>query len=183
MIYLKENPIGIDLPLQRLQTALYNGLVQRWGILEADYNCFGRVYRNQESDRGYFPEAFIEGRDYEDPLTNDRIAATSFFGESSRTNIVGYQAETDVHLIFCIDLSKVKPNITHRPDEECHMDILSILNKNSVFATVESTELWNDFIFREYNAWRSQDGMKFSDMHPYHCFRVNMKMTYKNYNC
>lgn len=182
MIYTKNNPVGIDIPIQKLQEKLHTELNLRWGLGADDYQSYGRVYRNQDQQNRFIPEAFKSGKDYLDPMTNDKRTLTSFFGESSRTEIQGLMAETPVHIIFCMDLKKIKPEIVHRGDEEAHIDILSIIDswrKN----VVTSTDIWMDSIFREYNGYKSQEGMLYTDLQPYHCFRVNLTLRYKNLNC
>ena len=184
MLYLKENTVGIDIPLQKIQTKLHAALLSRWGIDTAMYNCFGRVYRNQDKQGGYIPEAYKGLREYTDVLYNDRIIATSFFGVGNQTDYIGNNTfKATVHLIFCLNIDKIKTAIEHRADEEIHQDVINALRSGLRPDTIQSIVTGMDAIFREYGGYKSQNGIIFTDMHPKHCFRINFELTFINNNC
>jgi hypothetical protein len=118
MLYVKENPVGIDIPIQNFQKFLYKKLCEKWG----DFECYGRAYRNQK-DNGYIPE--IYNGEYKDVFFDDKVSALSFFNVSDMQKQLMSQREADVSLIFCVNIQKVK-NIKHRADEEVRIDVIEI---------------------------------------------------------
>lgn len=181
MLFLKTSPVGIDAMIQTIQQHLHEALLSLWGIADVDYMCYGRAYRNA-TVKGFIPEVYKENNEYGSPLTNDQKALTSFFGADARAKVDRGESITNVHLVFCMDISKIK-NLTHRADEEIHMDILTILRERAWEYSITSTEQWMDNVLREYSGWRANEGMKYLDMHPFHCFRVNLEVKYENTNC
>lgn len=118
---LKTNPVGIDSEIERIQTKLYDNL-SSWNI-----EGFGRVYVNESNT----PLWFYKKNDYKTVLikkagTNGKF----FFVESGSTDIKTSISITEVDLIFLLDISKIKPNITHRADEEIKVDIEKILRRH-----------------------------------------------------
>ena len=75
--FLKISPAGIDKLIQSLQEYLYSKLLAKWGLVDADYNCHGRAYRNQTTD-GYVPESFNASGDYSELFFDDSLKALSF---------------------------------------------------------------------------------------------------------
>ena len=75
----KNSTVGIDVPIQQLQTKLYQQLKAAWNINnDTDYSSYGRAYKNQTND-GISPEVFIGGLDYKDVYFDDTLKALSFF--------------------------------------------------------------------------------------------------------
>ena len=185
MLYTKTNPVGIDKELQRIQTRLHDSLLAKWvDVDQSKYDCYGRTYRNQDANGRYIPENFKGGKDYAyDPLYNDRVYATSFFGANANWSAQGRQFNAGCHLIFSCNLVKLKPSITHRADEEVHVDVLDSLRDSLAKDTITELVLWQDNIFREYSGFKAQDGSNFTDMHPKHVFRINFDLTFLNNNC
>lgn len=188
MLYTKENPKGIDHNIQSIQIKMYDKLREIWelDVSGSDWNCYGRCYRNQDENGKYIPEVYSgeQGVEYIDPLYNDTIKCTSFFGVSNRSTMqVGGQTKTLVHLIFSLNVQEIK-NLTHRGDEEIHNDVLTVL-KGIVGFVDQITDIvqWMDAVFQEYDGYKSQKGVQYTDMHPKHCFRINFYTEYKNSNC
>lgn len=174
MISTKTKPTGVDIPIQALQNFLYVQLQKTWGIPANQYNCYGRIYRNQVEDGGYSPEVYKGGNEYSDTFFDDSVNVLSYFtlGEEQKFN--GGLGGT-VSLIFCVtDLAALKPTIAWRADEEVRMDV-AILCRDSKFGfTLDSVETGIDNVFRGYSGWRLKKGIQFQDMHPFHCFRINL---------
>lgn len=172
MLYLKEKPTGIDIPIQNLQQRLYDHLRKTWGLSESDYNSFGRVYRNR-TERRYVPEAYIGNGEYQETFIDDRFPVTSFFsvGETVNNNMGTMKAA--VSLVFCVDLNRIKPDIKHRADEEVHFDVWGLCDM--FMRSRDSIVTGIDNVFREFPGAR----IKFDDIHPFHCFRINLSVMYK----
>jgi hypothetical protein len=185
MLITKTNPVGVDYHIQALQTRMHDQLVAEWQLSDSTvYQCYGRCDRNRK-DSGYVAEVFSGGTDYREVYWNDNLTALSFFGLSGVVK-KGVLSEADVHLVFFANLTRLAlkdsegNTITHRADEELRIQVERIVGKYSNGFTYLSTELWLENVLREYPGSRDQ----LKDMHPIHCFRINLKLSYNpNKNC
>jgi hypothetical protein len=181
MLITKDNPVGIDNAIQKLQTIIHTALVSRWGV-SADYECYGRCYRNKKDD-GYVAEIFTSGKDYKDAYWNDTLTALSFFGVSDKVDNDTGSAKAQVHLVFFVDLSKIKPAIAHRADEEVRQDVINAIGPFLNGFTYLGYETGIDNVLREYPGSRRSEGLKAVDMQPVHCFRIRLSLIFQNNNC
>ncbi len=181
MLITKTNPVGIDWYIQQLQTRLHTELLKTWGV-DVKYTCYGRCYRNKKDD-GYIAEVYTGGNEYKEVYHDDGISAISFFGISDKiTNDVENKAR--VHLVFFVNLWKLKPTITHRADEEVRQDVFKAIGAQSFGFSFESVDLWLENVLKEYPGSRREQRLKAVDMHPVHCFRFNFKLLYNpNHIC
>jgi hypothetical protein len=179
MIYLKTNPEGIDRALQPYQKRLYDTLPTLWGINEDDYLSYGRCYRNQKGD-GFIPEMYIGTKEYKDLYHDDTIAVQSFFG-SERRDIENYVITGNCHLIFIVDLKKIKPSITHRADEEAMQEAYKVFIQDDIGLNVfrESVGIAN--VFAEYTGVRNS--IKYRDLQNFFCFRFDFTIKYTEPFC
>jgi hypothetical protein len=180
MLITKTNPTGIDNAIQKLQTDLHSKLLSKWGVETESYECYGRCYRNKK-DNGYIAELFTGGIDYKDAYWNDNLKALSFFGVSDKVEADKGQAKANVSIIFFVDIAKLKPTITHRADEEIRQDVILSIGTNNNGFHYTGYETGLDNVLREYQG--SYQGLKTVDMHPVHCFKINLSLIYKNNNC
>ncbi len=133
MIYLKENPIGVDVPIQRIQERLYNDLGY-------EINAYGRAYLNKRGDNTV-PEVLIEeSNEYQEVLLNDCENGVFFFIENNTTKISSHTFRTNVDLIMSLKLCCVKPDIKHRADEEVKIDVYKVLRKCVFREDIEITK-------------------------------------------
>jgi len=186
MLFLKTAPVGVDIPIQKLQSYLHGKLLSKWGLQNADYEAYGRCYRNQK-DAGYIAEVYVGGNEYKEVYLDDRIAALSFFGLSGN---IEYEAgnTADVHLIFWVNIKKLRPAITHRGDEEVRKDVQQLVDNDYQGFQFAGIQLGLEKVHQEYRgtimaAQANLDPLKFRDMHPYHCFRLDFKLTYNINRC
>ncbi len=179
MLILKNNPAGIDWYIGQLQTALHKGLMKAWNLDPNDisqtklFECYGRSYRNKK-DNGYIAEVFT-GNDYKEVYWNDSLYAISFCGIDSPITI-GVQSTANVHLVFFVNLAKLKPLIAARADQEVRADVEKIIGKGLFGFKPQSVDLWIENVLREYQGSRRDERLKTVDMHPIHCFRINMQL-------
>ena len=180
MLYAKTSPIGIDFRIQKLQAFLHSELLTAWGLETAKYESYGRCYRNKK-DAGYVAEVYTGSDQYKEVYWQDGLSAISFFGVSDK--IMSKLGETaNVHLVFFVDISKLKPTITHRADEEVRADVMSRVEMFG-FSLV-SVDLWIENVLKEYAGSYRDERLKAVDMHPIHCFRLNLKINYQvSKNC
>lgn len=176
MLITKTAPVGLDIAIQAVQTKLHTALLLKWGIDTADYRCYGRCYRNKQ-DNGYIAENYEGEGQYKEVYWDDTLKAISFFGSSANTQM-DINSKVDVHLIFFVNLAKLKPAILHRADEEVRQDVVSVIGKNSFGLELQSIETWLENVLREYPGSRRDNRLNAVDMQPQHCFRINFTMYY-----
>ena len=59
---------------------MYDWLKSKWLLSDADYNCYGRCYRETDTEGNYMPKVYKGGRiEYDDLVYNDKVTVTSFF--------------------------------------------------------------------------------------------------------
>lgn len=168
-----------------MQTYLHDRLLDVWQLATGQYQAYGRCYRNQ-LDSGYVAEVYKGRNEYQEVYLDDRYAVTSFFGTSS---LIKYDVsnKTDVHLIFFVNLSKLK-NVGHRADEEVRKDVQMHVQQGYRGFQLTGIRTGIDDVFEEYAGTRlaaqeNLDGLKYRDMHPYHCFRFDFSIMYNIKNC
>ena len=182
MLIQKSNPVGIDIPIQRFQAYIHSALSAKWNVTD-DYRCYARADRNK-TDNGYIAEVLIDGTGSYDAVYEDkRYAAQSFFGLSTRAENESGRLTTDVHLVFFVDVKRLKPAISHRADEEIRKDVINACSSGMYGFNFESLETGLENVLREYPGTRRDDRLKYVDMQPVHCFRLNFLLTYDINNC
>ncbi|MBK7885475.1 MAG: hypothetical protein IPJ81_18045 [Chitinophagaceae bacterium] len=186
MLITKNNPVGIDILIQEFQQELHDRLMQEWGLnvnipeQNALYECYGRCYRNKKNN-GYIAEVYNGSNEYKEVYWNDKLNAISFFGiGSNETHDNGEKA--NIHLIFFVNLEKLKPSILHRADEEVRKDVQIIASEYFGFV-YKSTDLWLENVLKEYPGSRREDRLNAVDMQPIHCFRLNFELYYNKNIC
>jgi hypothetical protein len=188
MVITKTSPQGLDWYIQALQISLHNQLMALWELDVNDatqnslYQSYGRAYRNKTED-GYIAEVYTGSNEYKEVYWDDKLHCISFFGLSNniRQNVL---STADVHLVFFANLAKLKPTITHRADEELRHDVESIIGYSYYGFVPQSTELWLENVLREYPGSTRDERLKYVDMHPVHCFRLNLQISFdSNKNC
>ena len=180
MISLKDTPKGIDIPIQKLQQYLYDKLTTIWSLSNNDFKCYGRAYKN-DLEKGFVPEVYVGNNEYKEVLLDDTVKALSFFGVSDERK-GKFDFTTDVFLIFFVDIIKIKP-LQHRADEELKIDVLNLF-KTSLFGfELTSIVTGKENVLKEYTGSRRDEALKYIDMHPKHCFRLNFSLNYNNKFC
>lgn len=185
MLITRTNPSGIDLYIQNLQTDLHTKLISAnyWNLADSTkYKAYGRCYRNKTAD-GYIAENYESSNQYREVYWDDTLTAISFFGMSNRVDN-GIKYEADVHFVMFANLSTLALTdhtgaaITHRADEELRNMVLGIIGKSAFGFQLESVELWLENVLREYPGSRRDNRLIAVDMHPVHCFRINLRLYY-----
>lgn len=181
MLTAIDNPKGINLPVSKLQGFLYSSLLKKWALTEDDYNCYPLAYKNRTSN-GYAAEVFHGNgtKDYDDAYLDDRVAVSSFFVQGDKVEYKAGYGTTTVALIFFVDLEKVKKDYQHRADDEVREDVLRVLGYVNYGFALQSIETGIDNVLKEFSGTRKDKALKFADMQPVHCFRVNFNLIYQH---
>jgi hypothetical protein len=175
MLIQIASPAGLDIDLQSAQEQLHDALSTVWpGV---NYRCYGRCYRNRTTENGYIAENYEGNSEYKEVYFDDTVDALSFFGVSQRPVDQVYN-QVMIHLVFFVNLKKIKPTLLHRADEEVHQDVYNALGFRTYGLEYKGTEYWIENVLKEYPGSRRDDRLKEVDMHPNHCFRLNYSLDY-----
>lgn len=166
MLYIKENPRGVDTAINMLQSKLYTKL----GI--SNINGFGRVYPVENSGKTV-PAHFYKGEDYLETLLDDAVDCQFFFVEDGETEVVNSLNFTPVSIIFLLNLKNLKPEIKHRADEECKIEIQQVLSRMKIFSL--------DRIVKGVDALEGFD-FEMAPMQPFEYLRFSGVISYQ-FNC
>lgn len=170
MVIAKVNPVGLDATINYMQKVLFEKLNAKWNT---DITVYPRCYVNVREEEGKLYK-IIEHYNDNDEYTNVIAAEVNkcFFVKTADVtpkNLQDY--ETEVALYFTVDLSAVKPTITHRADEEVHNDVLEIISK---FGNVT----FNRLVTEIQKVYSGLDYTTNDDHQPYHCFKIEMDIYY-----
>jgi hypothetical protein len=176
MLNLIETPAAEHIAVQKFQRKIHERLLKLWGLSTDDYQSYGLAYRNQTKD-GYIAQWYLgEGNYSNDLYFDDKYKAVSFFGLSGGfTHDVGDTVK--VHLVFFVDVQKIKPTV-HRADAEIRQDVVGVCSNGLYGFNYEGMDLWLENVLREYNGSRRDERLKYIDMHPKHCFRLNFELRF-----
>lgn len=165
-----SNSIGLDAVISRIQTDLYGELTSRWSNID----MYGRAYRNKTKE-GEKLEFYTGSGEFRDVYYNDRVNGTVFFlDDESHTTQDEMVFQTDVKVIAMLNLEDLLGNDI-RKDAQVQRDLVEALRKiNDENFTISGISKGVDAVF----AGESREGLKYLDMHPKHCFSVNVTLTY-----
>lgn len=182
MLVTKTSPVGIDISIQKMQSYLYDALLTKWNLSDSSLNGYGRAYRNATQD-GYTPEVYVGNNEYNEVYYDDRLSGSYFFGIGEEIKNTTKAVTADVFIIFMVNLDKVKPG-SNRNDEEVHIDVQTLVTRLFYGFTFTGLVTGIDNVFKDYSGWKRSKGIKFTDTHPQHCFRLNFKLIYNPFkNC
>ena len=151
-------PIGIDVPIKRLQTRFSDDLFSG-----KTYYSYPRCYEIDGEQH-----VFTSGIDYEKLTQNDSIHALSFFVVNSEDEIEIETFEADVSIYFFVNLAQLCSSITNRADANVRREVMQIMDLKPYGFEVDNIEWGADV----------EDDIV-NDMQPYYCFRINTKLVYE----
>ena len=180
-IVIKNNPIGVDKVITKLQEYMYTELINNgW----TNYECYHRAYRNIKTvgSGNYVPETYtassVNTGQYEEVLLNDRNNSTSFFTVGNNTTSNNGLFTTDISVIFQINTENLYSNVTHRADEEAKNDVVVSIKESGFGKYITSIVTQVEDVYNEFD----YTNLETDDMHPYFVFRVNMTVPV-DYKC
>jgi len=180
-LILKTNPVGIDTVINNINKLVFDGL--DWLSTNdnpVNYTAYHRALKNPRNG-GIIPEVYeidtdTRSGEYSEVFYNDRLDASSFFYVDDNIGTVdnGRLFDTTLSMVFQVDLSVVADNIKHRGDAEIHRVVCNAINK-SVYGNVSGLVTGIPNVYSEFD----QSQIEFTDMHPFHCFRVDIDVNYE----
>lgn len=170
---------GIDVPISLIRDNLVQNL---WNNV-SNQIYYALAYRNLINIDGaaqLIPEVFTSAKDYREVLFDNKWSVLVFFDVDTVRNNVIDQPETELRIIFAVNLDNIYPGLTYRQVENVHADALQVIRDTSNVSIdktsvniVSGLDAYGDF-YREniigYN------------MQPFHTFSVNMSLKYV-YDC
>lgn len=185
MLILKTNPSGVDIPIEKYQSWLFDQLKGLWKLNgDGDFDCYGRVYKNN-SETGYVPEVFVDSLSSTNKVYNPilfdetRNTVVSFFYLNDQVNYEDGSSTTKVSLIFLTNLDKINKGVDHRPDEEIKLDVMRLVHTGKYGFEFTSIETGLKNVAKDFDGWlKSKDETTFLDRHPRYCFKVNFNLLY-----
>jgi hypothetical protein len=182
ILVLKDNPVGIDTVINNINFLVYNEL--DWLSTDTenpvDYNAYHRALKNPKNG-GLVPEVYeidtvTRQGEYTEALYDDNLGASSFFYvEDNQTPIDnGRLFTTTLSMVFQVNLDKVADNIKHRGDAEIHRVVVNAINEG-IYGKASGVVTGIPNVYSEFD----QSQIEFTDMHPFHCFRVDIDVSYQ----
>lgn len=183
---LKDNAVGLDIPIQAFQIYLYKALKKKalWPVDDTNLEGHGKVYRNA-NDRGYVPEVFVSSTEPNNtiykPVVFDKVRhkAMFFFTTEDRATFLDGSETIKISLIFITNIALLKDKIKHRGDEEVRNDVMKLCSTNYQNFILTGTETGFGNVFRSFTGLVNKDGEVFEDRHPLYCFKLNFDLFYQ----
>jgi hypothetical protein len=170
---------GIDIPISLIRDNLVQNL---WNDVSSQI-YYALAYRNLIDIDGtlqLIPEVFTTVKDYREVLFDNKWNVLVFFDVDPVRNNVIDQAETELRVIFAVNLDNIYPGSTYRQVENVHADVLQVIRDTSNVSIdkpsvniVSGLDAYGDFYTGNITAY---------NMQPFHTFSVNMTLKYV-YDC
>ena len=173
MNFVKTNVVGVDKPIKKIQTFLY----ENWA--NDDFNAYGRVYKHEKNGKT-FPLYYGSNREYEEVLFDDSLEGSYFFnvGDSEKIKING-DVTSSCEILFSIDLSSIKGDI-ERQDEEIKQEVIEHLQRFKGIFNIEEIVTGLDNVYSNFNGVSDY----FKDLQPYFHFKIKGEILYNiNLKC
>lgn len=181
MNFTKTIYTGVDIPINGFQKYFYPALKLLWSFQDTDFDLYGRARRNPR-DNGYVPEVHNSMGNYTELLFNDqKKVGQGFFVVGDEKYKVG-TITSDVSMILMLNaqnLPHVSGNV--RGSEFINLDVAKLCNQPRGQWIMKALVKRIENIFTEYPQWK--DTIKYRDMFPYHCLRIDFEMMYNIYQC
>lgn len=164
---------GLDFEVNKIKKHLEKSLNY------PDVEFYGRVYKNptKSNNDKVVPEVYTGAKEYKEVLTNDLKSGISFFFDSeNHTSVNSFEMETELSVVFILNLSRLKGDETRR-DSEVQTEVLAEVIKLKQFESlklISGLQALKDF---------DTSKIKLSDMQPWHIFAITGKIKYNINNC
>lgn len=173
MNFLKTNSVGIDKPIKKIQTYLY----ENWA--DDTFNAYGRVYKHEKNNK-IFPLYYSSNRDYDEVLLDDSLTGSYFFsiGNSEKIEING-NVTSPCEILFTVDLSTLTGDL-ERQDEEIKQEVIEHLQRFKGIFNISEVVTGLDNVYSEFTGVADH----FKDLQPYFHFKIKGDILYNiNLKC
>jgi hypothetical protein len=179
-------PQGMDIAIRKFQESLYIDLKDLWNLTDDQFQSYGRIFRNKK-ENGYVAEWYAFSADgksieYQETYWDDKVSVVSFFGIGQ---VVKHDLgeKVEVHHVYFVDLKKIKPAAINRADEEIRKDVITTSQFGGFGFNYNGFETGIENVLKEYPGSLRDNRLKYVDMHPVHCFRLNFTLNYNMTDC
>ncbi len=173
MYIFKDNPVGIDFIIDKIQKRMESKL--DFGPVETE--IYPRAYKNPKKNNTtrLIPEIYVGRGDYKEVFFDDRIALLAYFIDDDRKEVnKDGVLNTVISLIVHANLSALYPtSFDYRMDEELHVTFLNVF-KNWTYK-VQSIETGIKNVYKEFDI----SNVLLDDMSNQHVFRINLNATFE----
>ncbi|WP_109437821.1 hypothetical protein [Aquimarina sp. AU119] len=173
MVQKSESNKGIDKSISDIQDVLKREFISKW----KDFDIYGKIYKNVK-DKKNIMEVYQGNGEYKPLYFNKDKTATVFFIDSDSHSTQDELVYTsDLKIVFVLNLSQI---YNSRKDSDAHSEVVNTI-RNKTFGNFEIKEIQKGYknILSNIN----NESFVFSDIHPYHMFSVNGKITYYLKDC
>lgn len=178
MNHTLTNPHNIDAKIQELQTWLYEGLVNEWGLLEVNpedvkLDGYGRIYKNERNGK-VIPEVYdTSKKGYVETLYNNRSCFFFIDDDNHPCDDQDHEFTTNVKIVFMLKLDDLK-TATERVDADVKRDITVLLAEKDYHFRMDGYIKGIDEVFRGFDT----DKIKHNDMQPLHVCAFETSWSY-----
>lgn len=161
MNHLKENPVGLDAVIHKIQVKLYDKLSELWGTTLDGYpRCYSIKREAKKTIEHY------KGKGEYISLIHAEKNKFFFLADSDYTQESLNHYSSKVDLYFILNLNKCKFGIQHRADEEIKRDIINIVSYCENVGENIKIVTGVDAIFMGFQR------NEIDDIHPYYFFKA-----------
>lgn len=176
MILERKKPVGIDVPITRIQNSIWPDLSISWGNVDV----YGRAYLKR-TKKNTSVEAYYKDGEYR-PLMHSEGNKIFFLQSEESTSLGGNRFRCDVWAVAILNLDKAKSGFEQRADEAAKEDLLSSLRRAVGGKRITSILTGTENLKRVSKDLFKYGSFNLTDIHPYHTFMVRMSIDY-NYKC
>jgi len=169
--YTLLNPVGVDAAIQRVQILLSKKL--DWQYIQ----LFGRAEKVPlpESKTGLKPMLYYGNNEYKEVMRDDNYFGQVFFVVANQqTTKEGVMYKANCKIVFMLNLAKIYANQPERADAKAQEEVMTALKSTSSFLPISI----GTGIKESLGEFDTED-IKFTDVHPNHCFCVNGTLSYQ----
>lgn len=177
IITTPDNPVGLDLTIQRFQKAIQGiTYLDSDGTTPLDWFADGVVFGNtRQHEKTGEPVLYWKGKDYYKMIANDRLRAFAFFYETDPRSAAGAgSAVYSMNLVVWFDQRKYATKLDYRIREFFINSVLIAFQKlmneeefNTINVFTTPTNVYSDFTVQLENP---------QFLHPFDGFRVSFQV-------
>lgn len=179
---LVPSPQGIDVPISLLQSWLYSRLYVMWGesgLTSSTFQMWGRVYRNNDGDNEYVPQAYLASKEYaQDMFYDDKLAALMWFGLNDPNVTKGIATTYNISLYVFVNLALIESGANiQRKDELVINEVRNLILPNRYGFYVKNIVRDIDNVLNKFKGSKKDLALRSSNMQSQLCFRLDMTNT------
>ena len=170
---------GVDIPISLIR----DNLVQNLWSNVSNQIYYTRAFRNViqiDGSERVIPEVFTENREYREVLFDNKWNVLVFFDvDNERSNILD-KPETNLNIIFAVNLDAIHPGGDFRQEDNVQADVLQVL-KDTSNVSIDKTNATIKSGIDAYEDFYRENIVGFN-MQSFHTFKIALSVKYI-YDC